>query len=255
MGDVKTFPSGFRAEIRGLKTREANVLAAGGAAKKGSAVDEVLRACVESVEDPGPYEIAKDGKPTWDKVLVADRMALLIRVRIETYGADYTFRMQCKSASCRQGFDHEMDLEQDVVVKPVPPESIECFAANNRFTHTLGSTGRDVVFQLMTTGLEKASERLVKQNRGRVITAALATRIVSIDGVDSNDKLRFLDDLPMRDTDELLVALDAVDGGVETTLETDCPHCGTTQEFELPFGQEFWLPQKTKSRTTASRST
>ncbi len=250
-----TCPSGLTGEIRGLTVREANLLADGASQKKGNALDEVLRSCWETVEDPGPYEL-KDGKLPWPQLLVADRMHMLVRVRVATHGPEYSFPLQCKAPNCRQRFDYEMNLDEDVPVKPVPEESIATFKAGNRFPVEFPSTGRHAVFQLMTTALERSHEKLVRQNRDRIITAALASRLVSIDGVNPNDKLKFLDDLSMGDADALLVAMDEADGGLETTLEVDCPHCYTTQEVELPFGKEFWLPQRQRQRaaTTAARS-
>ncbi|SDY40876.1 hypothetical protein SAMN05444383_1851, partial [Myxococcus xanthus] len=61
-----------------------------------------------------------------------------------------------------------------------------------------------------------------------------------------------------RDADFLVDEFDAVDCGVDTTLEVECAQCFMRQEVELPFDRGFFLPgtQRTarrRERTTSSR--
>jgi hypothetical protein len=60
----------------------------------------------------------------------------------------------------------------------------------------------------------------------------------------------------MSDVRHLLSEFERVDCGVETTIEVECPDCGTRQELELPFEQGFFLPLKEKptSRDRTSSS-
>ena len=80
-------PSGLTGTIRGLKVREERVLADRKIAKAGGVVDELLRACWEETEDPGPYSFDA-GKTDWDKVLQGDRFFALLQIRALTYGPD-----------------------------------------------------------------------------------------------------------------------------------------------------------------------
>ena len=80
----------------------------------------------------------------------------------------------------------------------------------------------------------------------------LGFRCVEVEGIQDKDKLRFFEDLSMRDADFLLDEFDRVDCGVETSIEVECPECYAKQSVQLPFDQSFFLPGK--ARTARKRA-
>jgi hypothetical protein len=57
----------------------------------------------------------------------------------------------------------------------------------------------------------------------------------------------WLNDLPMGSMYDLIESLDEHDGGIETEIEVECPHCGAGEEIDLPLDRrEFWSPRKLK---------
>src|SRR5690349_21438783 len=92
-----TCPSGLSGRVRGLKVREANMLADAEAQKKGSVFDSILDACWQSTVEPGPYELTPDGRPSWPRVLVCDRLVAMVGIRVATYGSEYSFGVQCQN--------------------------------------------------------------------------------------------------------------------------------------------------------------
>jgi hypothetical protein len=74
--------------------------------------------------------------------------------------------------------------------------------------------------------------------------------VLEIEGVSDQDRRRFLEDLDLADVAALLDACEQQDGGVETTIEVECPSCGGLQDVDLPFERGFFFPRA--RRTTAT---
>ncbi len=87
-----------------------------------------------------------------------------------------------------------------------------------------------------------------------MLTALLALRILEIEGIKNKDKRQFIEDLSMRDADLLVEQFDAVDCGVDTDIEIECPHCFLIQEVNLPFEADFLMPGQKKKRRDRTNS-
>jgi hypothetical protein len=95
----------------------------------------------------------------------------------------------------------------------------------------------------MTGADEARAAAALKNGRDGALLTALALRIVEIESVADKDKRAFLDEMEMADAAALLDKFEEVDGGVETTLEVECPSCFGVMEVELPFERGFFLPR------------
>lgn len=252
MGTVITCPSGLSGEIRGLKLKEANLLANRKAMRSGQAYNRVLSQCWLTTTDPGPYEAPNGSGLNWAKCLIADRFYALLRIREETYGTDYWFKVKCEE--CSQLIEWELRL-RDLPVKPIPADSLDVFKAGNDFTLELtGGDGKayTVHFGLQTGEGEVRAARLMEKNQTQLIVAALASRVREVEGVDSRDLVKFLEDLDMAELMAVREHFDEVDGGVETGIEVVCNACANEQELELPLGADFFVPKKRKRKSTGT---
>jgi hypothetical protein len=234
-------PSGLTGEIRGLKGKEGKLLSDRSAARAGSTFEKLLAGCWVTTTDPCIYDLADDGTLDWSKVLVADRFYTLLQIRALTFGDDYAFSAQCQSPACRERFEWTLNL-QELPVVALSEASKAAFKAGNRFETTLPRDGRKVWFRLSTGADELRAANVLKANRDGALLAALALRIVEIDGVADRDRRKFLDDMEMADATALLDQFDAADGGVETRIEVECPDCLAVQDVQLPFERGFFLP-------------
>lgn len=254
-----TTPSGFSGEVRKLKGSEANILSDRKAARKGETYDKILRACWLETEDPGPYSnsgvTAESRSIPWGKILVCDRFTVLAAIRSLTYGSDYFFPVKCgeNGRGCGYPFEWEVDLETEVPIYPLPPESIAKIAAgNNRFETVLDGTS--IVFKLLTGTDERRAGKNIRKNKSELFTTALASRIVEVEGRDRRDIKSWLDDLDLDFQLELLGKFEDVDGGLESELEVECPDCDRIQTITVPFeGEAFWLPRSRKRRSSEAK--
>jgi hypothetical protein len=241
-------PSGLAGEIRGLKGKEGKLLADRAAARSGSTFEKILSGCWLTTTDPAIYDVPVDGGVDWSKVLVADRFYALLQVRALTFGDEYAFSVQCQSPGCRERFEWTLNLK-DLPVRALSDAAKAAFRAGNRFETKLPRDGRKVWFRLMTGADEVRAASVLRNGRDGMLLTALALRIVEIEGVPDTDKRKFLDEMEMADAAALLDQFDEADGGVETSIEVECPACMGVQEVQLPFERGFFLP-RAKGRTS-----
>jgi len=234
-------PSGLAGEIRGLKGKEGKLLSDQASARAGAIFEKILAGCWLATTDPCIYDLPDGGALDWSKVLVADRFYTLLQIRARTFGDDYAFSVQCLSPACRERFEWTLNL-QELPVVPLSDAAKAAFKAGNRFETTLPHDGRKVWFRLMTGADEVRAASVLKAGQGGMLLTALALRILQIENVPEHDKRKFLDDIDMADAAALLDQFDQADGGVETSIEVECPSCLGIQDVQLPFERGFFLP-------------
>jgi hypothetical protein len=237
-----------------MKVREETILTDPNLRRTGGQIEALLKACWVEVLEPGPYVVG-DAALDWGQVLQCDRFHAFLRIRIATYGPNYSFAVACQS--CRARIEWEFDLEE-LPVRKLSDESRAAFAAGNRFETTLPDAGKKVWFRLLTGDDERKLPQLRKASRERMLSSMLTYRVLEVEGIEAKEKRAFLEDLTMRDADHLVTEFDRVDGGVETNIQIECPDCYAVQEIELPFGPGFLLPSQTTKRrperTTSSQA-
>lgn len=248
-----TCPSTFTFSARKFKGQEANLFMDRKLVREGGLIGAILKAVCLDVVDPGPYALGHDGRPAWEGMLSGDRLIALIDARVGTYGPGMEFKVQCESHGCRRVWIEDVDLTTDFERKPLSTESFTTFKNGDLFTTTFmdnDGAERLLKFHLMTGKDEAALMRVAKNNKGSQATASLLQRIDEIDGVHRNDMLRFLNDLDLDLTSDLIERLDDHDCGIKTEIESECPECGNAQEITVPLGgKEFFLPKRRSTKT------
>ena len=260
-------PSGLQFHARKLRGSEANLFTDRKLVRQGKLIGKILGSVFEELIDPGPYTIGQGGAPPWDQMLTGDRVGGLVAIRVTTYKEEMEFRVQCDNEGCRKRFPVDLNLIEDLVVKPLSDADREAFINGNQLEtwveddsasplepgDTGGITvhGRKVVFHLMTARDERKLAQVGERAPGQQITASLAQRINSIDGVHVNDLIRYLDNTDLDRIQDLVARMDEHDCGIDTDLEVECQHCGNFMEVQIPLGgKEFFLP----ARRTAQAS-
>lgn len=233
-------PSGLSVVVRGMKGRELKVLSNVAALKSGEFIDQIFDACVESVIDPGPYDLTPDGKLNWNDVLVGDRIYVSVRVRVETFGDEFAFNARC--GTCGKKEEYAFNLTS-LEVKELSTEDRAAFKAGPLKTAFPG-TGAEVKFRLATGSDEKWIAK-TSNNKDAAVMDMLARRIVSIEGADRPKA--FLEEASLGDVMTLLKEMNKRDCGVETSVALTCPDatCEATSEINIPIGslRPFWIPK------------
>lgn len=242
-------PSGLSGRVKKLQLEEFEILGDRAAVQNGEAYEHVLSSCWTETLETGPaYKLF-----SWTDALQGDRFVALIAIRQRTHGDEFEFDVQCQNPACRRKFGWKIKLSE-LKVKEYPADSIRKHVANEAFTYTLA--GRRVAFKLMTGKMERALERALRGDK-KLILGSLTYRLITVEGLKhpsgepaEDDKKEIRNWLGKVDMDEITTFrqhMDAVGGGVDTTLEVQCTFrdCEHLQEVELPFGgADFWTPKK-----------
>ena len=128
-------------EIRSMTAHDEDILTSRALLKQGKAISTLLRSClVNKLIDP-------------DDMLVGDRNAVLIAIRVTGYGADYEAEVVCPR--CDENSKHVFDLSR-LEIKPLSAAPVE--PGRNEFEFELPKTKRKIRFKLQTGGDDSSGD-------------------------------------------------------------------------------------------------
>ncbi len=221
-------------DIRGMTTREEDILTNKVFLKKGTVITELIKSCL----------LDKSIDPT--ELLGGDRNTLMVAIRITGYGHEYDAELECANDECKQKLKHSFDLSQLPLKKlEIEPE----MPGSNRFVFLLPYSKKKIVFKFLTGKDEEdivtLTERLKKQGiqSENAVSTNLLYSIVSIDGNEDRAKIaQHVKFMLARDSRALRDYIRKNEPGLTLRQETACPACGHTEEVQMPFGVNFLWP-------------
>lgn len=153
-------------------------------------------------------------------LLVGDREALILGIRIATYGDELEMHITCPE--CRAEEDLAIELSKDVPVKKMETPAVRQYDVELR-------RGRVAVVQPTTSGVQDAIWD-IKKSAAEMKTATLERTVLSIDGMPMDH--RMAQSLGMGDRRTLLDFLDDIQPGPDYEgVRLPCQACGL--EFAL----------------------
>lgn len=221
-----------RAEIRSMTAKEEDILTSSALLRQGKATTALVRSClINKAVDP-------------DSLLVSDKNALLIAIRITGYGADYKVEVECPK--CGEKCKHAFDLSK-LPIKPLGAEPIE--VGQNAFSFVLPITCKEVIFKLPTgfdeRELSQVLEKTKKTGGEAPVTTRLMYQVIRIGGETDKGKIaQFIRNMPARDSRSLRLYIDSISPGVEMLQTFSCSACGNEAEVDVPIGTEFFWPSE-----------
>lgn len=219
--------------IKAMTAREEDILMSRAYSKAGTTVTELIRSCLlDKAVDPG-------------SLLLGDRQALLIAIRITGYGADYECEVTCPTCNKRGSdtFDLSSLEISRMSVQPIAP-------GTNEFQVTLPVSKKSVVLKFMTgrddeelTLTNERRKKLLGDGAENPITTRLAHQIISVDGIEDKNKINvFVNNMPAKDSLFLRDYVAKNEPGIKMRAEYNCESCNTTSEVALPMGVSFFWP-------------
>ncbi len=223
-------------ELKQMTAKEEDLLTSRTLLKKGVVLDRLLQSLI----------VDKRIKP--EHLLVGDRNAIVIAIRIAGYGSEYTTSITCPACSQKQkktfnlfNFDiHHGDEANEVVTDN----------ADGTFSTVLPKTGLTVNFRLLTGKDEKFLTSGVKQDRQRNsheqnVTRQLRSMLISVNGNSTAQALNYLiDNIPSLDSRHLRLAYKTAAPNVELKDNFICEACDHEQEMEVPLTADFFWPDR-----------
>lgn len=219
-------------EIRSMTARDEDILTSRALLKQGKAIGTLLRSCI----------VNKSIDP--EKMIVGDRNAILVAIRITGYGPEYNVQVGCPV--CGENVKHEFDLSQ-LEIKRLDAQPIR--VGENLFSFTLPVSKKQVEFKLMTAEDEREVatilDRTKKLGAGTeaTVTTRLLQSLVNVGGETDRSKLaQIVRNLPARDSRDLRIYIERISPGIEMVQSFTCSSCGEESEVEVPMGTEFFWP-------------
>jgi len=180
------------------------------------------------------------------KLPVGDRVLLLLRIRQVTLGDEFPYRHECPECGYKGMFTIDLN-EMEVKQMPDP---------KTRIYDRVLSNGMHVRFHVMTGEDEERLSDVMKE--GDKVTMTILARLDLID--DEAPTLEGIKELGMKLRNELRDLFTEVEGGVDTSVEIECPRCEEMVVTELDITQQgFFFPsaalKKWKKKSSSLQST
>jgi hypothetical protein len=219
-------------EIKCLTAKEEDILTSRALIKNGTVISQLLRSCI----------LNKSVDP--DDMLVGDRNAILVAIRITGYGSDYKVKIQCPA--CSEDYENEFSLAQ-LKVKTLSAAPLR--QNENLFEYTLPGSGQVVQLKLLTGRDELEISKIAEKKKklqtqvDNSVTSRLFYSVIAINGETDRQKLSYIiNNMRAGDSRALRRYIDKVEPGVEMKQEVSCPHCSDQSEVNIPLGISFFWP-------------
>jgi hypothetical protein len=182
-----------------------------------------------------------------DDMLLGDRNALMVAVRITGYGTSYGVQTSCPD--CGEQSEQDFDLAE-LEIKRLEIEPV--IEGENRFSFTLPVTKKEVHFKFLTGKDERemsvVAERKKKLMPGSQVESQVTSRlehvILSIDGVEDRNKINsFIKNMPALDSRKLRTHIESSEPGIDMSAWMSCPHCSESSQISMPLGINFFWPR------------
>jgi hypothetical protein len=219
-------------EIRSMTAREEDILTSRALLKKGTVISELIKSCLTD----------KSINPT--DLLIGDRNALMVAIRITGYGAEYDAEVECNECAAKapRSFNlGELPIRR-LEISPVQE-------GMNLFEFTLPHSKKAVRFKFLTgrdeeeimATTEKQKKLNLQSESG--VTTNLLYSIVSVEGVEDRGKIAgFVRMMPARDSLALRNYVRDNEPGIQMKQDVSCPQCGHSEEVSMPLGVTFLWP-------------
>lgn len=223
-----------RYELRKMTAQEdALIFQSGGASLAHDRINRVINACAKLPNGFDPLDL-----------LLTDRMAILLSLRIITFGAQYSIPYRC--SYCRNQGKFQLNVLEDLN-QTEAEDGLE-----EPIDVMLDDVGKLVSMRFLRGRDEervmKRSKRLMMQSNDASDQSyyhRMALQIVAIDGDTSRtlaDVEDFIRSLSAADVARMRNAVDKQEPGIDLRVYPVCKGCGAMNEMMLPFTAEFFRP-------------
>ena len=224
-------------EIRFMTAKDEDILSSKTLLKKGIAVERFLD------------NVIVDKKIKSTELLVGDRNAILIAARVSGYGADYETQIGCPACGTRTDFT--FDLNDKTVKESSLSEELNLMKSETgNFTTKMPYSNFIVEFRLLKGTDETAltmitANNIKKKLQSSILTDQYKMMIVSIEGhTDRSIINRYVENMPTVDSRHLKTCYKFAAPDVKIIQTFTCPSCGHEEGMEVPFGADFFWPDR-----------
>ena len=223
-------------EIKAMTAQEEDILSSRALIQQGTVISHLLQSCL--------IDKSIDVK----NMLLGDRNALMVSVRITGYGPRYDAESRCPSCGdvSSQSYNlSELEIKR-LELNPV-------LDGQNIFEFKLPVTKKNVHFKFLTGADDEERETISDRKKkmmpnmkiDSLVTSRLEQLIISIDGIDDRNKINhFVKNMPALDSRKLRTYIENNEPGIDMSVWMNCPECDKTSKVSLPIGSNFFWPDE-----------
>lgn len=165
-----------------------------------------------------------------EKLLITDRLHMLLQLRIASVGEILEFLSTCPE--CEKN-DKKMFNLNNISINGAPK-------ADHLFKEiVLPKSGKKIRIKAADSKIEEQIEKAT--NEKHAVSLALFSRVDSIN--DAAPAMVDIMSLVTGDRTALRKAIDELEGKIDDEFESTCPHCGATYKGNVPIaGTDFFFP-------------
>jgi len=215
-------------EVKQMTTREEEILTSQALIQKGLVVDRLLKSVI----------LDKSIEP--QSLLIGDKNAVLVALRIDAYGTNYGVDLSCPL--CGQTNHKEINLAE--LSHTDLEEKIE-ITDHGTFVVELPRTKATIELRLLTGVDEKkiaqTNKKTKKYGMERPIATQYSHMIAAVNGdTDPNIISGFASSLPAFDSRMLRNYYKKINPDVDLSFDFQCDKCGHEQGMEVPITANFF---------------
>ena len=224
-------------EIKFMTAKEEDILTSQALLKKNLALERFLESVI----------LDKSINPK--DMLVGDRNAVLISARASGYGDSYDTKVSCPNCGVKSDQSFNLKTPQ---IHHGGSDALDNVTetANGTFIVTVPLSKFKVEIKCMTGHDETYIASIMTSNKKHRMpetnmSIQYERMVVSVEGhTDPRVIKHFLKEAPARDTRAIRSAYKAIAPDVNIVKHFECPSCGHEQELEVPFGADFFWPDR-----------
>lgn len=224
-------------EIKFMTAKEEDILSSRSLLKKGLAIERLIESviCDKNI-------MAKD-------LLVGDRNAILIAARRSAYGNIYSTKVTCPNCTTVAPYDFDLNNAKLNNNSNHDKYNIEITPAG-LFKTTLPLTEFQVEFRLLrgrdeSEMIMKSQKKTKNKSAEENVSDQLKMFVVSVNGYKETKIINHVvNNMPAQDSIFLRGAYRVCSPDIKISDEFACPSCGFEQELEVPFGADFFWPNR-----------
>jgi len=212
--------------VREMTGEEEEILAARNL-PNGKKYNRVLSRCTSQI---GTYESGLEISKIVQELTQGDRVFLLFAIRRASLGDEMPFNTKCPE--CDTESQMIVDLSE-LEIKKMPDPMVRAYdtvlpSGKKARMKVLVGRGEDMIAKAFKKGVD-------------VISTAILARLAELDG--EPPTIKGLKKLTLKDRNHLKNIWEDYEGGVDTTIEIDCPSCEYEYEADVEVGSEgFFNP-------------
>ena len=224
-------------EIKYMTAKEEDILTSKALIKKGTVITELIKSCL----------IDKRINP--DEMILGDRNALMVSLRITGYGADYPVEINCPA--CGERSKQNFDLAALPITRLADDPIAEGSNVFEAIMPKTRETDPDITIRYKhLTGVDEQNIQQIQDRKKKqgfktdnLITMRYQHQIVAINDISDKTKIQmFCQRMPTKYSLALRKTMDNNEPGVDMKQHIQCPHCMEESEVSMPLGASFFWP-------------